>query len=65
MKEMPRTLTTIPEAAKNLNVCEAFLYKRVRDGSLPHFRLGADYRIDLTEVREHFRAKPSTSEGSR
>ena len=48
-------LTTVVDAAKHMKVCPDFLYRRVKSGELPHYKVGSDYRVDLTEIRQHFR----------
>ena len=53
-------LTTVVEAAKHMKVCPDFLYRKLKDGSLPHFKVGSDYRLSISEVLEHFRVEKAS-----
>ena len=50
-------LATVFEAAKHMKVCPDFIYKKLKEGSLPHFKVGSDYRVSLDEVAKHFRVE--------
>ena len=53
----PSELSTISNAARNLDCSPDFLYRQVKSGSLPHYRVGSDYRVDLNEVRQCLRVE--------
>lgn len=55
---MNHPLLTIKAAARLLGVSTTFLYKRIKDGTLPHFRLGTEIRLDEAELCTYFRKDP-------
>ena len=48
-------ILTVHEAATLLKVTPWFVYKRIRDGKLAHFKLGSDIRLDQAEVLTCFK----------
>jgi excisionase family DNA binding protein len=47
-----RTTHTVEDVAKILRVHANTVYKRIKDGSLPAFRVGHQFRILETELRK-------------
>lgn len=52
---MQQPLITSKQAAKQFGVSLSFIYRRIKLGLLPSYRLGADIRLDEAECRAHFR----------
>ncbi|MBX3234522.1 MAG: helix-turn-helix domain-containing protein [Nitrospiraceae bacterium] len=50
-------LVSVKQAAQELNCSESFLRKQMGQADFPHYRLGSDVRLDLTELRTWFRGK--------
>lgn len=52
---MQPPLISVKQAAQQFGVSLSFIYRHVKQGSLPSYRLGADIRLDEAECRAHFR----------
>jgi excisionase family DNA binding protein len=48
-------LVKVGELAKTLDVSPSLVYRLVRDGTLPHYRIGGNIRIDRNEALEAIR----------
>ncbi len=48
-------LLTVKEVAEYLNIHEQTVYDRVKEGAIPHIRIGGSVRFDLEEVIEFHR----------
>lgn len=46
----PTTMVTMKELATYLNVSRGTLWKLVRSGQVPHYRVGSQYRFDVVAV---------------
>lgn len=54
-------LSKVKNAARRLNVAPVTLYRKIRQGTLPHFKVGTEIRLDEAECRAHFRQKVKKS----
>ena len=50
-----KNLLTVKEVAEYLKLNEQTVYDRVKEGKIPHIRIGGSIRFDLNEVIEHHR----------
>ena len=49
-KAVPDEVLTLFEAAKLLQVSEKTLYLQLKNGKIPHFRIGSQYRFVRSEL---------------
>lgn len=49
-----KTVYTISEVAKLLNVCEETIRRRIKDGSLKAAKVGRFYRLSVQELEKYF-----------
>lgn len=49
---MTDTILTTKEAAAWLRIHPATLYRQARDGKIPSFRMGSDYRFSVRQLEE-------------
>lgn len=53
-------LVCVAEAAKRLAVDRTTVYRMVKKGEIPSYRIGHAVRLDLNELRESFRVPAGT-----
>lgn len=52
-----KTVYTISEAAKLLNVCEETIRRRIRDGSLKAAKVGHEYRLSSQDLAQYYQTQ--------
>lgn len=48
---VPSPIMTTPEVAQYLQVHQSTLYKLIRRGQIPVFKIGSDYRFDRDTIK--------------
>jgi excisionase family DNA binding protein len=43
-------IMTVKELCSYLRIHQATLYRMIKDGKIPHFRMGADYRFNRETI---------------
>jgi excisionase family DNA binding protein len=57
-------LMTVAEVAEALKTSDSFVYERIKDGSLGHFKLHkAGYRISVEHLEAYLRSRENQSLG--
>ena len=56
---MPSELMTTAEVARYLQVHQRTLYRLIRRGQIPVFKVGADYRFDRDAIEKWMTDRPS------
>ena len=54
-------LSKVKNMARRLDVAPITLYRKIREGTLPHIRVGTEIRLDEAECIAHFRQKVKKS----
>ena len=49
---MPSRITTVAEVAEHLKVHRTTVYRMVRKGEIPVFKIGTDYRFDRDAIEK-------------
>ena len=57
MDEHLRRTTGVAEAAKELNASKFTLYRKIKEGELPAYKLGRKILVDVNELLEAMRMK--------
>lgn len=47
------------DLSKHLSIPIQMIYRRTRDGTLPHYRIGRSVRYKVSEVEEALKVKPA------
>jgi excisionase family DNA binding protein len=48
----PRRMATVAEVARYLHVQPMTIYRLIRTGQLPAFKIGAEYRFDIDQLKK-------------
>ena len=48
----PGRIATVAEVARYLHVQPTTIYKLIRTGQLPAFKIGAEYRFDMDQLKK-------------
>ena len=54
------TTLTVQEVAKLLRMSRQTIYNLIREGAIPHFRVGSKVRFNRTDINSLMQAKPVT-----
>jgi excisionase family DNA binding protein len=54
---------TVAQLSEYLNIHKATIYKMLREGRLPGFRIGSDWRFSLEAIKEWVRDQMKNSTG--
>ncbi len=57
---MPNPILTISELSKYLHIHRATIYRMLREGRLPGFRIGSDWRFSLEAIEQWLRDQINT-----
>ena len=57
---MPNTILTISDLSKYLRVHRTTIYRILREGRLPGFRIGSDWRFSLEAIEQWLRDQIKT-----
>ena len=55
------TTLTVQEVAKLLRMSRQTIYNLIREGEIPHFRVGSKVRFNRTDINSLMQAKPVTT----
>lgn len=58
----PKTVMTIKELAAYLRVHQSTIYRLVKCGQLPAFKIGSDWRFTLEEIEAWVKHQPRAAE---
>jgi excisionase family DNA binding protein len=56
-KKALSNLLTVEELSKVLKVKRSWIYEKVRQGRIPHYKLGKYLRFDLFEIKKWLKGK--------
>jgi len=59
----PKTVMTIKELAAYLRLHQSTIYRLVKCGQLPAFKIGSDWRFTLEEIEAWVKRQPRAAEG--
>ena len=55
------TSMTVPEVAKLLRMSRQTIYNMIREGKIPHFRVGTKVRFNRADIDALMQTKPVTT----
>jgi len=59
------TLRPVREAAAHVRLNPEVLKRMAREGRVPFYKVGREIKFDLVELREHFRAAATPTNGTK
>lgn len=54
---MGTTFLTVKEVATSLRLTERHIYRLIKEGALPHYRIGGTIRFDTEQIKEWLDSK--------